>query len=81
MECRFIAEDSPYYATLFKDRVFEMVEHVELFPEMGRKVPEADDPNVRELIYKNALSATTDNRVRESKTQRLCLSQTLETLA
>ena len=75
MECRFIAEDSPYYATLFKDRV------VELFPEMGRKVPEADDPNVRELIYKNALSATTDNRVRESKTQRLCLSQTLETLA
>ena len=51
--CRFIAEDSPYYASLFKDRVFEMVEHVELFPEMGRKVPEADDPKVRELIYKN----------------------------
>lgn len=51
--CRFIAEDSPYYAILFKDRIFEMVEHLELFPEMGRKVPEDDDPKVRELIYKN----------------------------
>ena len=26
---------------------------IKLFPEMGRKVPEADDPKVRELIYKN----------------------------
>ena len=51
--CGFIAEDSLYYAAIFKDRIFEMVEHLELFPEMGRKVPEAGDPNVRELIYKN----------------------------
>lgn len=51
--CRFIALDSPYYAKLLNDRIFEMVEHLELFPEMGRCVPEADDPSVRELIYKN----------------------------
>jgi len=51
--CQFIALDSPYYAKLLNDRIFEMVEHLELFPEMGRKVPEANDPNVRELIYKN----------------------------
>lgn len=51
--CRFIALDSPYYANLLKDRMFEMVEHLELFPEMGRQVPESDDPAVRELIYKN----------------------------
>ncbi|MBI5682942.1 MAG: type II toxin-antitoxin system RelE/ParE family toxin [Deltaproteobacteria bacterium] len=51
--CGFIAEDSLCYAVIFKDRIFEMVEHLELFPEMGRKVLEADDPNVRELIYKN----------------------------
>ena len=52
--CRFIALDSPYYANLLNDRVFEMVEHLELFPEMGRRVvPESDDPSVRELIYKN----------------------------
>jgi len=51
--CRFISLDSPYYAGLLKDRVFEMVEHLELFPEIGRHVPESDDPMVRELIYKN----------------------------
>jgi len=51
--CRFIALDSPYYANILKDRIFEMAEHLELFPEMGRKVPESDDPKVRELIYKN----------------------------
>jgi len=50
--CRFIALDSPYYAKLFNDRIFEMVEHLELFPEIGRRVPESDDPKVRELIYK-----------------------------
>ena len=26
--CRFIALDSPYYANLLRDRVFEMVEHL-----------------------------------------------------
>jgi len=51
--CRFIALDSSYYAKVFNDRVFEMVEHLELFPEIGRRVPESDDPNVRELIYKS----------------------------
>lgn len=51
--CKFIAEDSPYYANIFKDRIVEMVEHLELFPEIGRHVPESYDPNVRELIYKN----------------------------
>ncbi|MEW6378244.1 MAG: type II toxin-antitoxin system RelE/ParE family toxin [bacterium] len=50
--CKFIASDSPYYAKIFNDRVFEMVEHLESFPEIGRRVPEADNPKVRELIYK-----------------------------
>ena len=51
--CRFIALDSPYYANLLRDRIFEMVEHLELFPELGRHVPESDDPTVREFIYKS----------------------------
>lgn len=51
--CRFIAADSPYYAKLFSERVFELVEHLEFFPEIGRRVPESDDPQVRELIYKS----------------------------
>ncbi|PKP56497.1 MAG: type II toxin-antitoxin system RelE/ParE family toxin [Candidatus Altiarchaeales archaeon HGW-Altiarchaeales-2] len=49
----FIALDSPQYALLFKDRIFEIIEHLETFPNMGRQVPESDDPDVRELFYKN----------------------------
>jgi plasmid stabilization system protein ParE len=47
---QFIALDSPYYARVFNDRIFEMVEHLEFFSEIGRRVPESDDPHVRELI-------------------------------
>jgi toxin ParE1/3/4 len=50
--CKFIALDSPYYAQIFQERIFEMVEHLERFPEIGRIVPESDDPKVREVIYK-----------------------------
>ncbi len=50
--CSFIALDSPYYAKIFNDRVFEMVEHLEFFPDMGRKVPESNDSKVREIFYK-----------------------------
>lgn len=51
--CRFIALDSPYYAKIFNDRIFEVVENLKLFPEMGRWVPESDVPKARELIYKS----------------------------
>lgn len=51
--CQFIALDSPYYARIFSDRVFEMVEHLALFPEIGRFVPESDNPTVREIIFKS----------------------------
>ncbi len=50
--CRFIALDSPFYAKIFNDRVFEMVEHLGFFTDMGREVPESDDPKVREIFYK-----------------------------
>jgi len=50
--CRFIAIDSPYYSNLLSDRIFEMVEHLELFPEMGRHVPESDDlPDSEAYFY------------------------------
>ncbi|MHB8232708.1 MAG: type II toxin-antitoxin system RelE/ParE family toxin [bacterium] len=51
--CRFIALDSPAYSNIFRERIIEIVEYLGLFPEMGRKVPESDDPSVRELIYRN----------------------------
>ncbi len=51
--CNFIAQDSLHYARIFNDRIFETVEHLETFPEIGRRVPESDDLRVRELIYKS----------------------------
>lgn len=51
--CEYIAEDSRLYSDIFKDRVFELVEHLEIFPKIGRNVPESDDTNVREIIFKN----------------------------
>lgn len=49
----FISEDSLTYASIFIERIFELVEHLEVFPEIGRKVPETNNPGVREIIYKN----------------------------
>ena len=48
----FIAADSPRYALIFTERILEMTEHLVSFPEIGRRVPESDDPDVREIIYK-----------------------------
>ena len=38
----YIAKDSPYYAKQFIERIFEAAEALEDFPELGRKVPEAE---------------------------------------
>ena len=50
----YIAKDSPYYARQFIERIFEAAETLEDFPELGRKVPEAEDSDkVRELIFQS----------------------------
>ncbi len=49
----YIAQDSFEYALLFYEQVREKVENLTKFPKMGRKVPELDDPNIRELILRN----------------------------
>ena len=46
----YIARDSVYYAEKFEEDAFNATENLELFPEMGRIVPERNDPNFRELI-------------------------------
>lgn len=46
----FIAKDSKYYAKKVTTEIIEKSEHLNLFPLMGRIVPEIDDTNVRELI-------------------------------
>ena len=49
----YIAQDSLEYALLFYEHVREKVENLTQFPKMGRKVPELDDPNIRESILRN----------------------------
>ena len=47
----YISRDSVYYANKFVDEVFDATEKLEIFPEMGRIVPELAIPTVREIFY------------------------------
>ena len=47
----YIAEDSPTRAKLFIQRLIEHVDNLESFPELGRKIPETNMPDIRELVY------------------------------
>ncbi len=47
---RYIAKDSPYYATEFAERIFHTVDRLIDFPLSGRSVPEAKDSSIREAI-------------------------------
>ena len=46
----YIACDVPYYAELFIDQLIKATDNLEDHPRLGRKVPEADYRDVRELI-------------------------------
>ncbi|MCX6339339.1 MAG: type II toxin-antitoxin system RelE/ParE family toxin [Candidatus Aureabacteria bacterium] len=46
----FISQDSPHYACLFATDVVEAVEQVANFPNLGRIVPERNDPLIREIL-------------------------------
>ena len=48
----YISEDSPYYARRFITRIIASVERLADFPDIGRKVPEAEErTDIRELIF------------------------------
>lgn len=47
----YIARESPSYARQFVEKTMATVERLADFPLMGRQVPEADDANIRELIF------------------------------
>lgn len=49
----FIAKDSEYYAVDFVKRIILQIEKLKQFPMIGRKVPEQNDDNIREIIYHN----------------------------
>lgn len=44
---------SERFAEEFTERIFEKVELLSEFPELGRMLPELEKPEIRELIYKN----------------------------
>lgn len=46
----YIARDSKYYAQKVSQDIVDKSEKLILFPEIGRIVPETDDPNVREIF-------------------------------
>jgi toxin ParE1/3/4 len=48
----YIARDSGFYARQFIERIFDATAKLESFPEIGRRVPEAEDrSDIRELIF------------------------------
>ena len=49
----YIARGSDYYAAHLVEQVVLSVEKLLQFPRLGRVVPEAQDDNIRELVYQN----------------------------
>ena len=48
---QFIAHDAPAYAHQFVLAIMHAIDRLEDFPLSGRKVPEANNDNVREVIF------------------------------
>ncbi len=46
----YIARDSKFYAQKVSSEIVEKSEKLNSFPEIGRIVPEMEDPNIRELL-------------------------------
>ena len=50
---RFIAKDNPQAAARFGAKLIESVRKLATFPRLGRVVPEKNDDDVREIIFKS----------------------------
>lgn len=47
----YIKKDSEYYAERTVEKIIIAVEKLGKFPEMGRSVPEAEEKNIREILF------------------------------
>ena len=47
----YIGRDAPLYAEHFVQQLISAVDHLEAFPLSGRRVPEAERDDIRELIF------------------------------
>ena len=48
----FIARDNPDRAMSFGYQLISETDHLQSFPEFGRTVPEYQNPNIREIIFR-----------------------------
>ena len=48
----YYREVSPSYAERFEEQVFDVTRRLEFFPYSGRVIPEADDEQLREVMYR-----------------------------
>lgn len=46
-----IAKDAPPFAQSFVQTIMQSVDRLKRFPESGRKIPEAEDDTLREVIF------------------------------
>jgi plasmid stabilization system protein ParE len=46
----FVASDSKYYAKKIVQDIIDRTNIIETYPMIGRKVPEIDDENIREIF-------------------------------
>lgn len=65
----YIAKDSKFYAKKVSLEILEKSEKINIFPEIGRIVPEIGDPKIREL-----LGATSHNTLQKTNVQTLWAS-------
>jgi len=49
----YIGRDSSYYAARFIDKVIASIEKLAEFPQTGRTVEDAENDNIRELLFQN----------------------------
>ena len=47
----YIKKDSPKYANIFVEKVFESIDKIIEFNGLGRVVEEFDDKNIREILF------------------------------
>ncbi len=50
---KYISKDSIYYANKTTEGIIEKIKYLLIFPYMGRKIPEFNNSDYRELIYKS----------------------------
>lgn len=49
----YISRDSIYYANKTIEEIIKRIKNLSMFPYMGIKIPEYDNINLREIIYKS----------------------------